>query len=161
MEYLGAGTWVLMNVIVPLMAPSALLPFAGLNRRYRGQVRKLVFRSLKDGQLLWTVIAMCTSAMYDSARHVQALLIRDRATVAEASIAFAVIGWHGIVLLAAAMAVLMGALDGIESPTRREHGRDSRAADERESTPWLMRISGILAVATCLTYTATHLWADT
>lgn len=66
MDLLHAGMWSLTNVVTPLFAPIGLLPLAFLHSRYRGGTGTLVYRSVKDGQLLWTVIAMCATAMYEA-----------------------------------------------------------------------------------------------
>src|SRR5476649_2236471 len=70
MEFFKILAWLLLNVAVPLLAPIALLPLLGASKTYHDSVRTLVRRSLQEGQLFWTVIAMCAAACYEAAGHV-------------------------------------------------------------------------------------------
>ena len=49
----------LVNVAVPIFAPIAVFPLLSVSVKYRGRVRELIMRSVRAGQLFWTVIAMC------------------------------------------------------------------------------------------------------
>lgn len=160
MDIMHATVWFLTNVATPLLAPLALLPLAFLHRRYRGRIRMLVYRSVKDGQLLWTVIAMCAAAMYDAGHHLQDLLSSDSASKSDASVALAVIGWHSLVMLLSAVIVLLGALEALESDEAYEKGKKNLPIATPVGFNMILMVSVGLAIVTAITFSATHVWAD-
>ncbi|TFW11325.1 hypothetical protein E4L96_22210 [Massilia arenosa] len=160
MDFPHAAMWFLTNVATPLLAPIALLPLATLHSRYRGRIGALVYRSVKDGQLFWTVIAMCTAAMYEAGRHLNVLLGKGLASTSDATIALTSIGWHSVFMLLSSVFVLLGALEADEhqrnSGRRRVNSRDEHFA---RRNVFLITSIGAAAV-TAVTFTATHFWAE-
>lgn len=145
--------WLLLNVAVPLLAPIALLPLLGASKTYHDSVRATVRRSLQEGQLFWTVIAMCAAACYEAAGYVAAPEYMEISRVVTSF----VIGWHVMVIVASSVLVLFGAIDALEN------GRD-RAVQQTSKVvgppPRIMVLSIRLSAITAFTYSVTHILAN-
>lgn len=60
-------SWLLLTIVVPLIAPVALLPLLALSRRFRHRARELLHRSIREAQLCWTAIALSAAVLYETA----------------------------------------------------------------------------------------------
>jgi hypothetical protein len=151
MDYGRFLGWLLLNLAVPLLAPIALLPLLGASKKYRGRVSEILQRSLQEGQLFWTVIAMCAAAWYEAAVHLGEL----GGTVEQRSdgitIAWTAIGWHIGIIIVSSVLVLLGTMDAADEEVQASNGT------ERPSR--LMVLSIWMASITAATFTATHLWS--
>ena len=149
--------WLLFNVGVPLLAPIALLPLLGLGRKHKGRVKELIRASLQEGQLFWTVIAMCAAASNEAAVHLGEL----KGTIAEVStgrnVAWTAISWHMAIVVISAVLVLLGTMDASDEDV---HEASVRAASGTENAPRIMVVSIWMSLATAVSFTATHLWAS-
>lgn len=58
------ASWFFINIAVPLLAPVVLLPLMRLSMTFRAKSDRILFRSIRDGQLLWTVIAMSAASCH-------------------------------------------------------------------------------------------------
>ena len=153
MEFFKILAWVLLNVAVPLLAPIALLPLLGVSEEYRNDVRKLVRRSLQDGQLLWTVIAMCAAACYEAVGHVATV---EYFQISKA-IASLIIAWHVVIIVVSSVLVLVGALDAARNERHRAAQQVSKVVGK---PPRIMVLSIWLSAITAFTYLVTHIWAN-
>lgn len=162
MDFVHNMIWFLMGVAAPLLAPIALLPVARVHGRYRGKIKTLLYRSVKEGQLLWTVIAMCTSAMYEAGAHLQKLLHENSADVSEITISLTAIGWHVLVMLVSSLAVLMGTLEAFDQEQAAQAQKAAQGTAELGSSgpPLVMYVSIVISIITAVTFTVTHIWAD-
>lgn len=145
--------WLLLNVAVPLLAPIALLPLLGAGKKYRGRVRELIMRSLREGQLFWTVIAMCAAASYEAAVHMGEL--KGEEISFGSTIAWTAIVWHIAIIIISSVLVLLGTMDAADEEV---HAATTRAADAQ--APRIMVVSIWMSIATAVSFTATHLWAS-
>ena len=153
MEFFKILAWLLLNVAVPLLAPIALLPLLGASEEYRYDVRKLIRRSLQEGQLFWTVIAMCAAACYEAAGHIATPEPMEISKV----LTWFAIGWHVVMIVASSVLVLIGAIDA----AKHERRRDARpASDVLVAAPRVMVLSVWLSAITAVTYGATHILAN-
>ncbi|HJV03309.1 MAG TPA: hypothetical protein VJ752_22425 [Burkholderiaceae bacterium] len=153
MEILKFLGWLLLNIGVPLLAPIALLPLLFASKRYHGNVGKLIYRSLQDGQLFWTVIALCAAACYEAAGHVACAEDRDTSKV----IISIAVGWHVLIVVGSSVLVLLGALDSVAATANSA----APVADEAEGDmSRVMRISIWTSIIVAISYSATHLWAE-
>ncbi|WLI89055.1 hypothetical protein Q4S45_20500 [Massilia sp. R2A-15] len=145
-----------MNVAVPLLAPIALLPLLGLGKKHRGRVRELIMRSLQEGQLFWTVIAMCAAASYEAAVHLGEL----KGTFSEISlgttVAWTAILWHMVIVVISSVLVLLGTMDAADEEV---HEASVIAASGTAQAPRIMVVSIWMSLATAVSFTATHVWA--
>jgi len=153
MEFFKILAWLLLNVAVPLLAPIALLPLLGVSEEYRNDVRKLVRRSLQDGQLFWTVIAMCAAACYEAAGHAAAPEYLEISKV----ISSFIIAWHVVVIVASSVLVLVGTIDAAKNERYRAAQQVSEVVG---AAPRIMVLSIWLSAITAFTYLATHVWAN-
>lgn len=154
MSFLSFAAWAVFNVAVPLLAPIALLPLVGVRKRSRVSVKKLIRRSLQEGQLFWTVIAMCASACYEAATRLTALS-KDLDT--DINIAWLAIVWHGLVIVGSAVLVLFGTIDAADDEV---HDAAQAAADATDRMPSIMTASLWTAGFTAISFCATHAWAS-
>lgn len=153
MEFFKILAWLLLNVGVPLLAPIALLPLLGVSEEYRYDVRKLIRRSLQEGQLLWTVIAMCAAACYEAAGHVATPEYSEISKV----ITSVVIAWHVGIIIASSVLVLFGAIDAERHERYRATQRTSEVVG---APPRVMVLSIWFSAITAFTYSVTHVWAN-
>lgn len=156
MEFGRLLGWLILNVAVPLLAPIALLPLVGARRRYAGQVKAILRSSLGDGQLLWTVIAMCAAAWYEAAVHMGELQGTAEQVSKDRFIAWAAIGWHTGVIVFSSVLVLLGTMDEAEEPLESLATTTSPPRQPRK----IMLISICMSVFTAVTVTVTHVWAS-
>jgi hypothetical protein len=157
MDYGRFFGWLLFNVAVPLLAPIALLPLLGAGKTYRGRVGALVRRSLQEGQLFWTVIAMCAAASYEAAVHLGELKGTPEHVSSGSNIAWAVIVWHIGIIIISSVLVLLGTMDAADEEA---HAASIQAAEIVGSAPRIMVVSIWMSLATAVSFTATHLWAS-
>jgi hypothetical protein len=155
MEYFKFAAWFVLNVAVPLLAPIALLPLLSASRKYPGTVRKLIRRSLQDGQLFWTVIAMCAAAWYEAAGNLQRLSGNHDAANIGIIIAWISIGGHTLITVISSVLVLFGTMDAFDEDTRQVRGEATQTA---KPMPRIMRLSIWLSAFTALSLTLTHAW---
>jgi hypothetical protein len=155
MEYSRPIAWLLLNVAVPLLAPIALLPLLGAGKKYRGRVKSLIRRSLQEGQLFWTVIAMCAAAWYEAAVHLGQLQGTAEEVATGSTIAWTTIGWHILIIIISSVLVLLGTMDAAD-----EEGRQPtvHTAEVLGRAPPIMVVSIWMSLATAVSFTATHLW---
>ncbi|MGK5035963.1 hypothetical protein [Janthinobacterium sp. LB3P118] len=149
--------WLLLNVGVPLLGPIALLPLLGAGKKYRGRVRKLIRRSLQEGQLFWTVIAMCAAASYEAAVHLGELKVTPKDISFGSTIAWTAIVWHSAIIIISSVLVLLGTMDAADEEA---HAASIQAAEGVDQAPRIMVVSIWMSIATAVSFTATHLWAS-
>lgn len=154
MDYSRFLGWLLLNVAVPLLAPIALLPLLGAGKKYKGRVGRLVRRSLQEGQLFWTVIAMCASASYEAAVHLGELKGTAENVSSGTTIAWTAISWHITIIVISSVLVLLGTMDAADEEA---HVANIQAAD---GIPRIMLMSIGISTITAISFTATHLWAS-
>lgn len=155
MEYSRPIAWLLLNVAVPLLALIALLPLLGAGKKYRGKVKSLVRRSLQEGQLFWTVIAMCAAAWYEAAVHLGQLHGTAKEIATGSTIAWTAIGWHIVIIIISSVLVLLGTMDAADEEA---HQATVQAAEVLGRAPPIMQVSIWVSIATAVSFTATHLW---
>jgi hypothetical protein len=157
MDFSRSLGWLLLNVAVPFLAPIALLPLLGASKKYNGRVSELVRKSLQEGQLFWTVIAVCATASYEAAVHLGEL----KGSVADISlsitIAWTIIIWHIVIIIISAVLVLLGAMDAADEEV---HDATMLASSGVGKAPRIMMVSIWMSAATTVSYTVTHLWAS-
>ena len=149
--------WLLLNVAVPLLAPIALLPLLGAGEKYKGRVRELIMRSLQEGQLFWTVIAMCAAASYEAAVHLGELRGTQEDVSIGSTIAWTAIVWHIAVIIISAVLVLLGTMDAAD---KEIHAATIQTAARMGQTPRIMMVSIWMAAVTAVSFTANHAWAS-
>jgi len=153
MEFFKILAWLLLNVAVPFLAPIALLPLLGASKTYHDSVRTLVRRSLQEGQLFWTVIAMCAAACYEAAGHVP----KPEYEAISKVFTSVVIGWHVVIIVVSSVLVLLGAIDAARDELR---GAAQQASKVVGPPPRIMVISIWLSAITAFTYSVTHILAN-
>lgn len=153
MELLKFLGWLLLNVGVPLLAPIALLPLLFASKRHRGNVGKLIRRSLQEGQLFWTVIALCASACYEAAGHVACIEDQDTSKV----ITSILVGWHVLIIIGSSVLVLVGAMDAVEETAK---GAVQVAVEAEGNMSRIMVISIWASIIVAVSFSFTHFWAE-
>jgi len=139
-EFVG---WFFANVSVPLLAPVALLPMLKLARAYRGVSGGLVLRAIQDGQLFWTVIAMCATACYELAR-AMARGLDDGAS----ALAWSAMVFHVLFIIGSAVLVMLGTIDTLHDG---HTSSDGLPKDRR-----LMQVSLGATLTTAVTFSTVH-----
>ncbi|MBA5606915.1 hypothetical protein H3H36_16280 [Duganella sp. FT3S] len=153
MELLKFLAWLLLNIGVPLLAPIALLPLLFASKLHQGNVGRLIHRSLQEGQLFWTVIALCAAACYEAAGHVACGEDPDTSKV----IISIAVGWHVLIIVGSSVLVLLGAIDAVAETADRA----AQAAVEAEGgMSRVMIVSIWMSVLVAISFSATHLWAE-
>ena len=155
MEFFKFLAWLLLNVGVPVLAPIALLPLLGLGKKYKGKVKMLIRRSLQEGQLFWTVIAMCAAAWYEAASHMNMAGTQEQVENIKI-IGWIAIGWHIAIIIGSSVLVLLGTMDAADEEA---HVATHEAAEAGGTAPSIMKVSILITAITAVTFTATHLWA--
>ncbi|MGB9109847.1 MAG: hypothetical protein WCC39_14290 [Telluria sp.] len=150
MDYGRFFGWLLLNVAVPLLAPIAFFPLLNAGKGYSGRVRELIMRSVREGQLFWTVIAMCAAASYEAAVHMGEL--EGDEIAGGTSIAWAAIAWHVAIIISSAVLIVLNTMDAADA--------DVQAAEGVDQAPQIMVVSIWMSIATAVSFTATHLWAS-
>lgn len=166
MEFLKLLMWFGVNVCVPFLAPIALLPFLGLRKRFKGRTRKIVMRALQEGQLCWSVIAMCVAACFEVSGEVRGFSDSPGLNLVVGRVA---IIWHVAMIIAAALVVMLGAEDAEDEiiaieAQKIEKGKRSAAVNQAATAvidaPSSIMVSSIyMAIITAVSVTATHIWA--
>jgi len=155
MELLKGIGWFLVNVVVPLLGPIAMLPLLGLRERYRGRVKQILLRALQEGQLCWTVIAMCVAACYEASGE---LYSSPEDLNFNAAMRVFTITWHMLIIVCSATVVMFGAEDAED---KLIHGQSAAATTENQgAATTIMKASVVMAFVTSITFTLTHIWAD-
>jgi len=135
--------WLFINVGVPLLAPIALLPLVTLSRSHRTSGKNLVLNAIQDGQLCWTVIAMCAGACYDLAG------MLDVSTSGSArAIAWTGLVWHIVFVIGSSTLVLIGTMNALYATTA------STRTDAPDRT--LMWVSVFMTVITATSFSISH-----
>lgn len=164
--------WFILNVAVPLLLPIALLPWLGFSKKYQGRGRELIRESLAEGQLFWSIIAMCAAAIYEASIHVVDLIEAGKRG-SETVPGWLAIGWHFAIIVVSAVLVLIRTMEvddekaGLaqEQPPPDRPVSVNRIGAKHASKPKPEQKSGIVtvsiqfAVLTAASFTATHLWA--
>jgi len=153
MEFLKLLTWFCTNVCVPLLAPIALLPLLGLRKRFKGRTKKIVMRALQEGQLCWTVIAMCVAACYEASGEVHSFAGYPTVNIVIGRVTTI---WHGCMIVVASIVVMLGAEDAEDELIDR---RTEPVSLDTVTPPSPIMLSSVyLAVITATSFTLTHLW---
>lgn len=147
--------WLLLNVAIPLAAPIAIFPLLGAGTKYRGRVRELIMRSVREGQLFWTVIALCAAASYKAAVYMGTLKGADISI--GRMIAWTAIAWHIAIIVISAVLIVLGAMEAADDKDRAPTLQATQVAAQ---APQIMVVSIWLSIATAVSVTATHLWAS-
>lgn len=153
MELLKFLGWLLLNVGVPLLAPIALLPLLFASKRYQGNVGKLMRRSLQEGQLFWTVIALCAAACYEASGHVACAADQETSKV----IISIFVGWHVLIIVGSSVLVLLGAIDTVDETGV---GVVQAAVEVDGKMSRVMRVSIWTSAIVAISFSITHLWAE-
>ncbi|HAT31527.1 MAG TPA: hypothetical protein DCW29_11935 [Janthinobacterium sp.] len=149
----------MLNTAVPLLAPIALLPLLGVSKTYRGKVKIVIMRSLQEGQLFWTVIAMCAAACYEAAGHLEELSGQAGAQ-SGATVAWIAIGWHVVIIIASSVLVLLGTMDAINEAPPATAAEKLDAPQTDAAAPMIMVVSVWMSAVSAISFGATHLWAS-
>jgi hypothetical protein len=155
MEFLKTLAWILLNVGVPLLGPIALLPLLGASKKHRGNVGRLIRRSLQEGQLFWTVIAMCAAACYELAGHFSSEGTRAEAQTRAAIIWFG-ISWHVLIIVGASVLVLLGTIDAVNEEDQPAGEQTPTAGNASR----IMILSIWMAIISAASFCAVHVWAS-
>lgn len=147
--------WLLVNIAVPILAPIALFPLLSVGTKYRGRVHELVMRSIREGQLFWTVIAMCAAASYEAAVYMSGL--EGEEISFGRTIAWTAIAWHIALIVISAVLIVLRTMEATDEEV---HAATLQAAGDAGQAPQIMVVSIWMLVATAVSFTATHLWAS-
>jgi hypothetical protein len=140
MDLLRFAGWFVVHVGVPIFAPIGLLPLLRLARTFRTSAKGIVAKSIRDGQLFWTVIALCAETCYELAGY------QEHATGLGSTIAWAGLFLHvGIIVFAAGL-VLLGAIDTLAL---------SMQPDD-QAKPIIMLISVWTTAAVAVSFSTVH-----
>ncbi len=140
MESLQFLAWAIVHICIPIFAPIALLPLLGVGRTFRASAKGVVYNAVKNGQLLWTGIAMSAGACYELAGYLEHAALRGRA--------FAWIGLTGCIFIItiSAVLVMLGSIDGLNENVEKRSARPSR----------IMIVSFLLTAASAAIFGGTH-----
>jgi len=97
--------WLALNVLVPIFAPMALLLLLVFTKRYRDRKAEVLRESISEGQLFWTIIAMCAAALYEAAVRIGELW-KAGDVGGGVSVGWTAILWHGLIICISAVLVL-------------------------------------------------------
>jgi hypothetical protein len=147
--------WLLVNVAVPILAPIALFPLLSVGKKYRGRVRELIMRSVRGGQLFWTVIALCATASYEAAVYMSEL--EGEAISVGRMIAWTAIAWHITIIVISAVLIVLRTMEATDDDA---HAATLQAPQDVGQAPQILVVSIWMLVATAVSFTATHLWAS-
>jgi hypothetical protein len=125
-----------------------------VGNKYKGQVGRLVRRSLQEGQLFWTVIAMCASASYEAAVHLSELKGSADSISRGTTIAWTAISWHITIIIVSSVLVLLGTMDAADEEA---YAARIQAAD---GIPRIMLMAIGISTVTAISFTVTHVWAS-
>lgn len=108
METLQFLAWVIVHIGVPIFAPIALLPLLGIGRTFRSSAKGVVYNAIKNGQLLWIVIAMSASGCYELAEYL------EHASATWRTFAWGCLSGSIFIITISAVLVMLGAIDLLE-----------------------------------------------
>lgn len=152
--------WLLLNIGVPILAPIALLLLLGLTKKYRYRVRELVGRSIGEGQLFWTIIAMCAAATYEAAVHIGEIRASSESG-GDTTVSWFALGWHVLFII---ISVILLSLHTMEAEDEGRADSQHSASEQVGSKEAIHEGSRIvqfsigMAVVTAVSFTGTHLW---
>jgi hypothetical protein len=66
MDVLDIVFWIFMNLVVPILAPIGVLGLTWFSHNLT-TAKELMYEAVKDGQLYWSNMAVCSSAVYELA----------------------------------------------------------------------------------------------
>jgi hypothetical protein len=140
MESLQFLAWAIVHICIPIFAPVALLPLLGVARTFRASAKGIVYNAIKNGQLLWTGIAMSAGACYELAGYLEHATTHGRA--------FAWICLMGCIFIMtiSAVLVMLGAIDGLNENAEQESAKPSR----------IMIVSFLLTTASAVIFGGAH-----
>lgn len=147
--------WLLVNIAVPILAPIAFFPLLSVGTKSRGRVRELIMRSIRGGQLFWTVIFMCAAASYEAAAYMSELT-GDEISFGRA-IAWTAIAWHIAIIVISAVLIVLRTMEATEEDV---HAATLQAPEDVDQAPQIVVVSIWMLVAATVSFTATHLWAS-
>ncbi|TFW27828.1 hypothetical protein E4L96_03225 [Massilia arenosa] len=142
--------WLLLTIVVPLIAPVALLALLALSRRFRHRARELLHRSIREGQLCWTAIALSAAATYEAADVLTRIALAGD-TSGEIALGWGFVGCHVLIIVVASVIVLLGVMDAVLA----EDAGDYTAG----ATPLLIRTSIGLVLFSAALSARSHMWA--
>jgi hypothetical protein len=120
MDLLQFLAWAVVHIGVPIFAPIALLPLLGVTRTFRQSARGVVYNAVKNGQLLWIVIAMSSEGCYELAGYLESAASNGR------ELAWTGLGSHVFLIVMSAVLVMLGAIDGLNESADVKDARLSR-----------------------------------
>jgi hypothetical protein len=140
-----------------LIGANSIVTMLGVSKKYHGRVGELVRRSLREGQLFWTVIAMCAAASYEAAVHLGELKGNAATLSTGRTIAWASIVWHLAMIITSSVLVLLGTVDAAD-----EDAQTARSGSTEDSAhfPRIMIASILISIGVAVSFTVTHLWAN-
>jgi hypothetical protein len=140
MDLLQFLAWAVVHIGVPIFAPIALLPLLGVTRTFRQSARGVVYNAVKNGQLLWIVIAMSSEGCYELAGYLESAASNGR------ELAWTGLASHIFFIVLSAVLVMLGAIDGLNERTDLEGARPSR----------IMLLSILLAMGSASVFAIAH-----
>ena len=149
MEWIRFAAWLFFNVAVPLLAPIALLPLLSMSRTHQGKPRSLIRRAVQDGQLFWTVIALCAAACYEVAG-LLSKLGGKAGHEGEELLAWLAVSLLIIMIIGSSALVLLGTLDAVNHTLPRHGNRLSV----------IMRTSIWMAALAAIGFSIIHYWTN-
>ena len=120
MDLLQFLAWAVVHIGVPIFAPIALLPLLGVTRTFRQSARGVVYNAVKNGQLLWIVIAMSSEGCYELAGYLAPAVSNGR------EFAWTGLAFHISFIAFSAVLVMLGAIDGLNESVSVEDAKPSR-----------------------------------
>lgn len=137
--------WLFVNVGVPVLAPVTLLPLLRFNRIYGSFRHNYVSLAVQDGQLFWTVIAMCAGACYELGGE-----LNEPVSVARRGYAWFWLIWHVFLIAISAVLVLNGTIDSLH--------RSTDDPDDESPNRGLVRASVLTTIITSVSFSLVHYW---
>jgi hypothetical protein len=128
--------WLLLNLAAPIFGPVFTLALAAVTHGY-AVARQLIVESVKDGQLLWSAMALSASATYEA---ISALEARGAVPVLEFCIAV-----FGLTAFACSIIVMAATTQAF---TERVIGR---SRSKRLQPKSIFAFPGIAPISICLT----------
>lgn len=162
MDFGRVTGWFFLNIGVPLLAPIALLFLLGSMKKYRRRRTEIVRGSIAEGQLFWTIIAMCAAAVYEAAVYLGQLQAAG-ADGWKTTVTWTLLGFHGLILVASALLVAFATIEADDAKEQKPQQQEpSDAAEGQPPAPMssLVKSSIRLALGIAVTFTVTHLWAS-
>jgi hypothetical protein len=147
--------WLLLNIGVPLFGPVAMLATVAVSYG-RTVAKRLIFDSVKDGQLFWSAIAISAAAVYELITALENGVVRVTTPISHASLnvphgvlQFLLFGFLSFAFVGSLLVMLIS-LRKLDNTDQIQTSYDDLRTDARIS------ISFVNTVAIC--FAILHFW---